>query len=162
MQLIYQRPAYFKLGLTWWAPFLGTGISIRDIAPDYSRVSLQMKSRWYNRNAFGTHFGGSLYAMCDPFFCLQLVAILGKDYYVWDKAASIDFVKPGKGTVTAVFEWSPAQIAEIIAQAASGEKVFPVRHVHVLNEAGEIVARVDKTLYVKKRPDRMAAAGVRV
>lgn len=151
MHLIYKRPAYFKFGLSWWAPFLGTGISIQEVSPDFHRVRLQMKSRWYNRNAFGTHFGGSLYAMCDPFYCLQLVAILGKNYYVWDKAASIDFVRPGKGRVTAVFEWSPEQIADIITGAASGEKIFPKRTVDVLNEAGELVARVDKTLYVKKR-----------
>jgi acyl-coenzyme A thioesterase PaaI-like protein len=152
MQLIYKHPFIFKFGLTWWAPFLGTGISIKSIAPDYSSITIQMKSRWYNRNAFGTHFGGSLYAMCDPFYCLLLVALLGKDYYVWDKAATIDFVKPGKGTMTAVFDWSKAQVDEIIAQAASGEKIHPQRTMTIMNEAGEVVARVDKTLYVKKRP----------
>jgi acyl-coenzyme A thioesterase PaaI-like protein len=155
MQMIYKRPAYFKFGLSWWAPFLGTGISIKSIAPDFSSVTIQMKSRWYNRNAFGTHFGGSLYAMCDPFYCLLLVAILGKDYYVWDKAATIEFIKPGKGTVTAVFDWSQAQIDEIIAQAANGEKIYPKRTMTILNDAGEVVARVDKTLYVKKRPENL-------
>jgi gamma-glutamylcysteine synthetase len=72
---------------------------------------------------------------------------------VWDKAATIEFIKPGKGTVTAVFDWSQAQIDEIIAQAANGEKIYPKRTMTILNEAGEVVARVDKTLYVKKRPE---------
>jgi acyl-coenzyme A thioesterase PaaI-like protein len=139
------------LGLSWWAPFLGTGISVRSIAPDYSALTVQMKQRWYNRNAFGTHFGGSLYAMCDPFFALLLVAKLGKGYYVWDKAAHIDFIKPGTGTVSAQFDWSTEQIADIIAQTANGEKLFPTRSVDIVNESGEVVARVSKTLYVKKR-----------
>jgi acyl-coenzyme A thioesterase PaaI-like protein len=151
MNLIYKRPQLFKLGLSWWAPFLGTGISVSRIAPDFSSVTVQMKQRWYNRNAFGTHFGGSLYAMCDPFFALLLVARLGKDYYVWDKAASIEFVKPGKGTVTAQFDWSQAQIDDIIAQAASGESIFPQRTLEVRNGQGEVVARLLKTMYVKKR-----------
>jgi acyl-coenzyme A thioesterase PaaI-like protein len=151
MQLIYKRPNLFKFGLTWWAPYLGTGISVQAIAPDYSSVTVQMKQRWYNRNAFGTHFGGSLYAMCDPFFALLLVARLGKDYYVWDKAASIEFVKPGTGTVTAQFDWSQAQIDEIVAQAALGEKIYPVRQLSVINDRGEVVARLEKTLYVKKK-----------
>ena len=149
---IYKNAALFKFALTWWAPFLGTGISIEKIAPDFSSATLQMKARWYNRNAFGTHFGGSLYAMVDPFYCLLLVALLGEEYYVWDKAANIEFIRPGKGTVRAVFTWTPAQIAEIKAQAASGEKIFPERVVDVVNEAGEIVAKVHKTLYVRKKP----------
>jgi gamma-glutamylcysteine synthetase len=81
-----------------------------------------------------------------------LVALLGKDYYVWDKAATIEFIKPGTGTVTAVFDWSQAHIDDIVQQAASGEKIYPKRTVDIFNEAGEIVARVEKTLYVKKRP----------
>ena len=59
MNLIYKRPTIFKFGLSWWAPYFGTGISVQRIAPDYSSVTVQMKQRWYNRNAFGTHFGGS-------------------------------------------------------------------------------------------------------
>lgn len=151
MHLIYKKPSVFKWGLSWWAPYLGTGISVRDIASDYSSLTVQMKQRWYNRNAFGTHFGGSLYAMCDPFFALLLVAKLGKGYVVWDKAASIEFVKPGTGTVSAHFHWSQAQIDEIIAQAAQGRSIFPVRSLEVLNAQGQVVARVEKTLYVKKR-----------
>jgi acyl-coenzyme A thioesterase PaaI-like protein len=151
MNLIYKRAFLFKHGLSWWAPYLGTGISVQSMAPDYSSVTVQMKQRWYNRNGFGTHFGGSLYAMCDPFFALLLVARLGKDYYVWDKAANIEFVKPGTGTVTVQFDWSQAQIDEIIAQTAAGNKVYPTRLINVLNDKGEVVARVEKTLYVKKR-----------
>jgi acyl-coenzyme A thioesterase PaaI-like protein len=151
MNLIYKHPGLFKFGLSWWAPFLGTGISIKDMASDYSYVTLQMKQRWYNRNAFGTHFGGSLYAMCDPFFALLLVARLGKNYYVWDKAAQINFVKPGKGTVTAHFDWTQAKIDDIIAQAANGQAIYPKRTLQIHNAGGEIVATLEKTMYVKKR-----------
>lgn len=151
MNLIYKRPYLLKFGLSWWAPFLGTGVSVKHIAPDYSSLTVQMKQRWYNRNAFGTHFGGSLYAMCDPFFALLLVAKLGKDYYIWDKAATIEFVKPGIGTVSAVFDWTQSQIDDIVAQTSAGEKCHPVRKLNVVNAQGEVVARVEKTLYVKKR-----------
>jgi hypothetical protein len=152
MNLIYKHPSLLKFGLSWWAPFLGTGISVRKIAPDYSSVTVQMKQRWYNRNAFGTHFGGSLYAMCDPFFALLLVAKLGKNYYVWDKGATIEFIKPGIGTVSAVFDWTQSQIDDILLQTDGGQKCHPVRVLNVLNAQGEIVARVEKILYVKKKP----------
>jgi len=82
---------------------------------------VQMKKRRYNSNAFGTHFGGSLYAMCDPHYVLLLVALLGPDYMIWDKAATIEFLKPGRGTVTAVFEWSEEQVETETLQKSIAE-----------------------------------------
>ncbi|PPE75573.1 tetrameric acyl-CoA thioesterase [Solimonas fluminis] len=154
MSRLFRSPAVFRTVMNLWPPFWGTGISIAEMAPDYSRLVVRMKRRFYNANAFGTHFGGSLYAMCDPFYVLMLVPRLGPDYLVWDKAASIDFIKPGRGTVTAVFDWDAAEIEEIRARTAGGEKYEPQRVVEIRDERGELVARVRKTIYVRRRrPD---------
>jgi acyl-coenzyme A thioesterase PaaI-like protein len=104
-----------------------------------------------NLNVVGTHFGGSLYAMCDPFFMLLLMQHLGREYVVWDTAASIRFLKPGRGTVRATFHISPETIDEIRARADRGEKVEPVFQVDVVDEAQQIIAHVEKHLYVRKR-----------
>ncbi len=107
--------------------------------------------RWYNSNYVKTHFGGSLYAMTDPFFMLMLIHILGKEFVVWDKAAHIDFVKPSAGTVTARFLIKEDQIEDIINSASGGQKYFPEFSVDIVNEAGEKVAHVIKTLYIRRR-----------
>ena len=149
--LLYRHPWLFRRALTWFAPYWGTGIAVTEVAADFSHIVVQMKRTWFNGNAFGTHFGGSLYAMCDPFYCLMLVARLGPGYVVWDQAVHIEFVKPGRGTVRAVFDWSDAQIDDIRRQAQGGQKVLPEREVLVTDEAGEVVARVHKTLYVREK-----------
>lgn len=151
---LYRHPRLFRWVMTWFPPYWGTGIRVAHVGPDFSRIVVEMGATALNRNAFGTHFGGSLYAMCDPFYCLMLVARLGPDYVVWDQAAQIEFVKPGRGRVRAVFEWSEAQIADIQAQAASGGKVLPQREVLVTDADGDVVARIRKTLYVRKRRAR--------
>ena len=148
---IFKRPALFRAVMNLWPPYWGTGISVAQVAPDWRRMVVQMKQRGYNMNAFGTHFGGSLYAMCDPHYVLLLVPLLGRGYMVWDKAASIEFIRPAKGTVTAVFDWSDAQLDEIRAATAGGAKFEPVRTVDITDEAGEVVARVHKTLYVRRK-----------
>ncbi|MEY4505883.1 MAG: hypothetical protein RL297_461 [Pseudomonadota bacterium] len=148
---LYRHPRVFRWALTWFPPYWGTGIRVAEVAPQFSRVVVQMRATALNRNAFGTHFGGSLYSMCDPFYCLMLVARLGPSYVVWDQAARIEFIKPGRGSVKAVFEWSDAQIEDIRTQAEGGQKVLPERVVSILDEAGDVVARVHKTLYVRQK-----------
>jgi len=145
------NPKYLKLLINVYPPYWGTGITLKSISADYREVCVQMKMRWYNRNYVKTHFGGSLYAMTDPFFMLMLIHILGKEFVVWDKSAHIEFIKPSQGTVTARFVIKEEQIQNIIDNTSEGQKYLPEFSVDIENEAGERVARVLKTLYIKKK-----------
>jgi hypothetical protein len=136
--------------LSWYPPYLGAGIRVKS-SRDLRTFEVRMKLRWWNRNYLGTHFGGSLYSMCDPFLVLILAAALGRDYVVWDKAAAIRFRRPGLGEVRATFHLPQERIDEIRAAADAGEKVEPSFTVEVLNLAGEVVAEVDKLLYVRRK-----------
>jgi acyl-coenzyme A thioesterase PaaI-like protein len=137
--------------INWYPPFLGMNIRVVDYSPDFLTIRVQSKLGRRNLNAVGTHFGGTLYAMCDPFFMLILMHALGDGYIVWDKAAHIQFIRPGRGTVSATFHIPPERIAEIRAAADRDGKVEPTFTVDVVDEKNEIVARVEKLLYVRKK-----------
>jgi acyl-coenzyme A thioesterase PaaI-like protein len=137
--------------LNTYPPFLGAGIKIKHVSDDVCTIEVQMPLHFWNRNYVGTHFGGSLYSMCDPFFMLILIHNLGKDYVVWDKSATIRFKKPGTGTMKAVFHIPPERIAEIRTQADTQGKVEPVFQVQVMDQDGNVVAEVDKLLYVRRK-----------
>lgn len=141
-----------RRGMKYWPPFLGAGISVKSLSEDFRDAVVVLKLGRLNRNYVGTHFGGSLYAMTDPFFMIMLMKNLGPEYLVWDKEGHIEYVAPGRGTVSAHFHLSENRIAEVREQAAGGGKVFPEFHVNVKDEAGAIVARVRKTLYVRLKP----------
>lgn len=130
---------------------MGAGIRVKHIESDYSEVVVEMNLCWYNRNYVSTHFGGSLYAMADPFYMLMMLNILGKEYIVWDKAASIDFVSPGKGKVRARFTLTNEQIEDVKKHTANGEKYTPEYTVDLVDEKGNLVAKVTKRLYIKKK-----------
>lgn len=142
----------FKLMLNSYPPYWATGIIVNKVSHDFREVVVQMKKRFYNRNYVNCHFGGSLYAMVDPFYMLMLIQILGKDYIVWDKSANIDFVKPGQGVVTARFIVEDELLEDIIEKTAEGNKYLPVIPVDVIDETGDVVCRVLKTIYVRKKP----------
>ena len=134
--------------LNLYPAYLGAGVRVRRLPDGYES---RMKLRWWNRNYFGTHFGGSLYTMCDPFFTLILAQRLGRDYLVWDKAATIRFRRPGRGTVTARFEIPAEEVEAIRRQAEPGAPVEPVFTAEVRDAAGEVVAEVEKLLWVRKK-----------
>src|SRR5574341_2299897 len=99
--------------LNWWPALRGAGAWVTYVAPEMREIHVRLSLSLQNLNALGTIFGGSLYAACDPWFVMILLRQLGPDYIVWDKAASIEFKKPGRGTLTACFAIDPAEVAEI-------------------------------------------------
>jgi hypothetical protein len=140
--------------ISLYPPYLGAAVRVTHISDDFRNVEVEMPLRFYNRNYFGTHFGGSLYSMCDPFYVLMLANILGPDYIVWDKAAAIRFKRPGKGIMKASFNLTEEKIAEIRAAAETQPKVEPQFQVLVKDAEGNVVAEIDKLLYVKKKEKR--------
>lgn len=143
-----------------WPPFRGAGIRVAEIAPDWGHVRVELRLKRLNRNFVGTHFGGSLFAMTDPFYMIMLLQVLGDDYLVWDQAAEIEYVKPGRGTVHAEFRLDPHHVQRLRHEAADGSKLLPEYAIEVRDARGEVVARVRKKLYVRLKKDRRPAAPV--
>ena len=140
-----------RLRLNLYAPFLGAGIRVKRLAPGWKEVDVEMKLRWWNANYVGTHYGGSLYSMTDPFFMVMLIENLGQDYIVWDKSATIRFKRPGRGTVTASFRLSDQQIDEIKQALNAEKKIERVFTVEVKDESGTVIAEVEKLLHIRRK-----------
>ena len=137
--------------LNLWPPFCGAGIRVREIAPDFRSATVELRMRLLNRNFVGTHFGGSLFAMTDPFFMIMMMKILGPEYLVWDKQGTVRFLKPAKGTVVARFRIPEERIAEAKAATEGGEKHEPKFVVEIVDAEGVTVADVEKTLYIRRK-----------
>jgi len=144
---------HMRMFMNIWPPFLGAGIRVRRLSSDWTEIDVEMKLHGWNRNYVGTHYGGSLYSMADPFFMVMLIQNLGKDYIVWDKSASIRFKKPGRGTVSASFRLSQEQIREIkqALNTHENEKIERVFTVEVKDESGSVVAQIEKLLHIRRK-----------
>jgi len=134
-----------------WPPFIGAGIRVRHIAADFRSVTVDMTLRWFNRSYVGTHFGGSLYSMVDPFLMLMLLHALGSEYRVWDRSGSIDYIAPGRGRVWARLDLLDADLAQIKRMTEAGDKHLHLFNIDVKDSEGMVVARVEKVIYVRRR-----------
>ena len=135
----------------WWPPLLGAGVKVTRMDEDYRAIDVEMRLTRLNRNVMGSHFGGSLYAMTDPFYMLMLMENLGREYIVWDKTATIRYKRPGLGTVRAEFRLPAEVITEIRARLETDERYEPVFLIEVKDAEGNVVAEVEKTIYCAKR-----------
>ena len=134
-----------------WPPFAAAGIRITHVSSDLREVRVQMKLRPWNRNYVGTHYGGSLFSMADPFFMVMLMENLGPAYVVWDKRATIHFKRPGRGTVHATFTLTPTDLDSIRSELDREVRVLREFRAEILDEDGQIVAEVEKTISIKRR-----------
>ena len=141
-------PKLFKLLLSIYPPYLGAGIKITHVSEDWRELHAVMSMHWFNKNALGTHFGGSLYSMVDPHLVLLLIRLLGKDFWVWDKSAEIEFVKASKKKVTAIIKITDEDLKKIKRNTNGGEKYYHGFIIEVKDESNDIAAIIRKTVYV--------------
>ena len=152
MRLI-ATPFRFKWVLSLYPPLWGTGIWVDSVSDDFREVEVSMSSRFYNHNAFGDHFGGSLAAMTDPFLTLMLMNVLGPDYRVIDSETRIRFLERAQGKVTARFLIEESDLDRIRGATAGGEKHFEDFRVEVRDDSGQTVVEVVKRIYIRLRRD---------
>jgi acyl-coenzyme A thioesterase PaaI-like protein len=155
-----RSPRITRMVFNLWPCIRGTGGRVTYIAPDWSELQVKLPLNWRTRNYVGTIFGGSLYASVDPFLMLMLIERLGRDYVVWDKAASIRFRKPGTSTLHATFTVDDDQVADIRAEVdAAGGTLDRSWTVDLVDVDGVVHASVEKVLYIAtKDADRARRA----
>ena len=130
--------------------FRGTGARVKYISADFREARVELPLNWRTRNYVGTIFGGSLYGAVDPMYMILLIKILGPAYTVWDKAATIRFVKPGRSRLHARFVLNEEEIETIRRLTETARSIDRVYRVDLTDAGGVVHASVDKTIYIKR------------
>lgn len=151
LQALMTSHAGMRRMLNIWPPFLFSGISVREVSKDFRHAKVRLKKKVLTSNYVGTLFGGSLFAMTDPFYMVMVLKNLGKDYIVWDKRSEIEYVSPGKTTVFAEFNLLDDQLDEIKREVAETGKYLKWFEVDIKSADGTVVAIVKKQIYVRKK-----------
>lgn len=148
---VLSSPRTLRWGMNLWPPFLGAGVVVEHIDPQWHSVRVRLRRSPMNANYVGTQFGGSLFSMADPWFMLLVLRGLGSGYVVWDQAGEIEFVAPGRHTIHATFRVSATQLQELRAEAEGGGKLLRWFETELTAPDGTVVARYRKRIYVRRK-----------
>ncbi len=144
------RTRLTRWGFNWFPAYRGTGAWVKYIASDWRETRIELPLGFQTRNYVGTTFGGSMYGAVDPFYMIMLIRNLGKDYIVWDKAATIRFKKPGRATLYARFTLDQAELDAIRAELQTARSIDRVYRVDLVDARGVVHAEIDKTIYIRR------------
>ena len=137
--------------MSLWVPNLFSGIRVKRFAEDWTSATVELHVNLITRNYVKTAFGGSLSAMTDPYFFMLVMHQLGRDHIVWDTRGEIEFVKPGRGVLTAHFHVPRQKADELRERARGGAKVLEWFETEITDAAGDVVARVRRQVYVREK-----------
>lgn len=144
------KPSLLQI-INFWPPFLILGIRVNRYQKDLRTLDVEMGLRFWNWNHQRTHFGGSLFAMTDPFYALLIREHINEKIVIWVKSATIQFKKPGRGTVYAQFALSSAKLQELRLSLKSFKKAETHFLIEIKDKKNNVIAIVDQVIYLRKR-----------
>lgn len=152
------RTRLMRWAFNFFPAYRGSGARITYMAHDYREIHVALPLNWRTRNYVGTIYGGSMYSAVDPIYMVMLIRNLPKGTVVWDKAATIRFKRPGRGTLHARFRLEEAEIKAILAELERKPALDRHYTIELVDGAGNIHAVVDKTIYIRRK-DQAAEDG---
>ena len=151
-------PRRLAIVMSLWIPNLFSGIRVKRFSSDWTQATVELHVNVFTRNYVKTAFGGSMSAMTDPYYFMLVRHQLGREYMVWDTRGEIEFVKPGRGVLTAHFEVPRSKAQELRERARGGAKVLEWFETDITDRSAEVVARVRREVYVREKK-RVTEAG---
>jgi len=140
-----------RLGFNFHPAFRGTGGRVVHVAKDLRHIRIRLALNWKTRNIVGSLYGGSLFAITDGAHPMMLMAALGDNYIVWDKAASIRYRKPGYTTLYGDFVLRKEEIAEIRAALLEVPELERTFLVELKDDQGTVHTIVERTVYIAEK-----------
>lgn len=160
----FSNAQIYKYGFNWSPMYRRSTGKIIEVSEDLLYIKVKIPLNWKNRNFVGSIFGGSMLSATDPIYMIQLIKILGDDYVVWDKSATIKYKRPGKETIFCEFIFTPEEIISIKKDVENKGEIDIIKTPNITNKDGIVIAELSKTIYVatkmfykKKRKQRKAS-----
>jgi len=122
-----------------------------EVSDDLKFVKIKLALNYKTKNYVGTIYGGHMYSCVDGIYMVQLINILGRDYVVWDKFASIRFRRPGNQTLFAEFKITDEFIDQIKNTINEHQEKDFCLTVNLTDKDGIVYAEIEKLIYIASK-----------
>ncbi|AEH00953.1 DUF4442 domain-containing protein [Lacinutrix sp. 5H-3-7-4] len=147
LKRFFKTSTIYKYGFNWSPMYKRSTAKLIQVSDNLQYVKIKLKPSWKNRNYAGSIFGGSMLSATDPIYMIQLIQILGDDFVVWDKAASIKYKRPAKETIYAEFVFLDEEIKNIKNEISLKNEVNITKKLTLKNAENIVFAEIEKTIY---------------
>lgn len=147
----FTKAQIYKYGFNWSPMYRRSTGKVIEVSQDLHFVKIKIPLSWKNKNYVGSIFGGSMLSATDPIYMIQLMNILGNDYVVWDKAATIKYKRPGKETIFCEFTFTPEEIVNIKSDVKDKGEIDIIKTPNIITKEGAVIAELSKTIYVASK-----------
>ena len=148
---ILGKGAAFKLLFNISPMYRRTGGRLLEVSDDLKFVKLKLPLTYKTRNYVGTLYGGHMYSCVDGIYMVQLINILGRNYVVWDKSASIKFRRPGNQTLFAEFKITDELLEKIEHDINEHKEKNLHLSVNLTDKEGNVYAEIEKVIYIASK-----------
>ena len=145
------KPHLIRFGFNLHPAYRRTGGRVDYVSPDLSTIRVRVPLNRGTRNLVGTIFGGSLFAVTDGPHPFLLILALGRDYVIWDKAASIQYKQPGRTTLYGDCTITAGEIAKVKDILTRQPEVDRVYRVELKDDKGVVHSIVERTVYIANK-----------
>lgn len=145
------RARAIRLGYNLHPAFRSTGGRVLEVSPDLRRIRITLPLCRRTRNIVGSIYGGALFAVTDGPHPTMLMAALGRDVIVWDKAAAIRYRRPAYDRLYVDFSIDEAELAEVRRLLDRDGEVERTYEVELVDRDGIVYAEVSRTVYLARK-----------
>ena len=92
-----------------------------------------------------------MYGAVDPIYMIMFIKLLGPKYIVWDNAATIRFMKPGRTTLYARFTVAKEEIEAIPRELSHEPALERTYHVDLVDSEGVVHVSFEKNIYIEHK-----------
>ena len=137
-----------RFAYNFYPVYRRTGARMTYIDDTWKEVRISIPLRLSTRNTMGSISGISMFGGVDPIYMVMLDKLMGPDFVVWDKSATIRFKRPGRSTLSARFRIEDSELEAIRTALETAPSTDRTYHIDLIDRAGKVCATVEKVIHI--------------
>lgn len=127
-----------------------TGGWITHLSDDWREVRVKLPYNIWTRSYVNTIYCGAMFSAITPFYAAMILFNLPPQHQVWDKCATIHYLKPGRGTLYSHIVLTQDELDTIGALLEDNRSIERTYRLTLVDADDTLHATLDQTVYIRR------------